>query len=101
MVLNAYQFFYLDSEGDWSIDPQDSLRVIFFVYISKIIQDPASFTIKSTRKSTVLTVGLSICLYIIDLKNTLKLRKVSEVKRTNTFIIEGCPALVEACGQLR
>ncbi|TDA25203.1 MAG: hypothetical protein DSO01_08095, partial [Archaeoglobi archaeon] len=30
-----------------------------------------------------------------NLKNSLKFRKVSEVKRTNIFIIEDCPALWE------
>jgi hypothetical protein len=36
---------------------------------------------------------LSICLYIIDPEKYIEAGKVFEVKRTNTFIIEDCPAL--------
>ena len=51
---------------------------------------------KSDKKAYGFNRGMN-CRYAcaIDLKNTLKLRKVSEVKRTNTFIIEDCPALWE------
>jgi hypothetical protein len=37
------------------------------------------------------------------LKNSLKFRKVSEVRGTNTFIVEDCPALWEladSCARL-
>jgi hypothetical protein len=46
---------------------------------------------------------LSICLYIIDPEKYIEAGKVFEVKRTNTFIIEDCPALWEladSCAKL-